>query len=87
MGDQMTASSENDCGWKVIEGFDGEDDYDRLKAEIRKQVDAGRATEEPVRKPYSGVDWDEHWYRCRSTRSTWRLVAPDPPFRGLFKPV
>ena len=76
-----------DCGWELIEGFTSEEDYEHLLASLRSQVESGLATEEHVKKPYSKVEWDEHWYRCLSTRQTWRLVAPDPPFRGIFKPV
>jgi hypothetical protein len=76
-----------DCEWTVIEGFRSDDEYERLHAQILDQVRLGLAKEEPVKKRYSGIDWDEHWYRCGVTKQTWRLVAPDPPFNGLFKPV
>jgi hypothetical protein len=71
----------------VIEGFDSQEAFDELNRRVSEQVRSGLAKEERVRKPYSGVEWDEHWYRCVSTKETWRLVAPDPPFKGVFKPI
>ena len=79
--------SSRDCNWTVIEGFRSDEDYEQFRARIIDQVKSGLVTEERVGKPYSGIDWDEHWYRCAATKKTWRLVAPDPPFNGLFEPV
>jgi hypothetical protein len=76
-----------DCEWTVVDGFPSEDDFEELRGRLTSQVSSGLAKEEPVRKPYSGVEWDEHWYRCVATGETWRLVAPDEPFKGLFKPI
>ena len=76
-----------DCDWKVIEGFASDLEYESLRARIAQQVESGLAKEERVKKRYSGIDWDEHWYRCAATKETWRLVAPDPPFNGIFEPV
>lgn len=75
------------CEWEVIEGFRSDGEYQRLLALIDEQIRSGLAKEVRVAKPYSGVDWDEHWFVCGATRETWRLVAPDPPFDGVFKPV
>ena len=79
--------SSTDCDWNAIEGFRSDDEYERFRAQIIRQVQLGLAKEERVRKRYSGIDWDEHWYRCTATKQTWRLVAPDPPFNGIFEPV
>lgn len=75
------------CRWITIESFASFDEYDQIRASIEEQVRQGLVTEERVKKPYSGIEWDEHWYRCLADKQTWRLVAPDPPFKGLFKPV
>jgi hypothetical protein len=75
------------CDWDIVDAFQSDDQYERLLGWLTEQVRAGAAREEPVKKRYSGVEWDEHWYRCLSTRDVWRLIAPDPPFKGLFKPV
>ncbi len=82
----MTVSSA-ECNWKAVEGFRSDEEYERFRARIIEQVQLGLAKEERVRKRYSGIDWDEHWYRCAANNQTWRLVAPDPPFNGIFEPV
>jgi hypothetical protein len=76
-----------DCEWVVIDGFNSDEEYERFLARIREQVQFGVAKEVRVAKRYSGVDWDERWFQCLSGKATWRLVAPDPPFHGVFKPV
>ena len=77
-----------ECGWKPTDGFQSFSDYQRLLSTITEQVRAGQAHETKVRKPYSGLQTlDERWYRCPSSGETWRLIAPDPPFPGLFQPV
>jgi hypothetical protein len=76
-----------DCDWQVIEGFRSDDEYRRVLAQLVEQVRTGAVKEVRVSKRYSGIDWDEQWFTCKSTRETWRLVAPDPPFEGVFKPV
>jgi hypothetical protein len=77
----------SDCDWKVIDGFRSDDEYERFRFGILEQVKSGLAKEERVKNRYSGIDWDEHWYRCSTSKQTWRLVAPDPPFNGIFEPV
>ena len=76
-----------DRGWKAIEGFNSDDEYAEVRSLLSDHVRSGLAREEPVKKPYSGVDWDEHWFRCLATKQMWRLIAPDPPFKGLFKRI
>ena len=77
----------SDCGWKLVERFDSDAEYERLRDWIADQIASGLAKEERVKKKYSGIDWDEHWYRCLANKQMWRLVAPDPPFNGVFEPV
>jgi len=75
-----------DCGWVAVVAFSSFEDYERLRRSITGQVKGGEAEERRVRKPYSGLETlDEHWYRCRATGDIWRLVAPDPPFPGIFE--
>jgi hypothetical protein len=76
-----------DCDWKAIERFGSDEEFERFRKRILAQVESGLATEERVKNRYSGIDWDEHWYRCTASKQTWRLVAPDPPFNGIFEPV
>jgi hypothetical protein len=76
------------CEWDAIDGFNSLADYRRFQEWIKGQVTSGIAGSVPVAKPYSGSSlWDEHWYECLDTHEIWRLVGPDPPFRGIFKSV
>jgi hypothetical protein len=75
------------CEWVAIDGFSSDEEYEQFLAGITEQVRSGVAIEVRVAKPYSGVDWDERWFQCLVGKDTWRLVAPDPPFQGVFKPV
>jgi len=55
---------------------------------VNQQVEFGLARRVPLDPQRAwGTAWDEHWYECVSTGEIWRLVAPDPPFRGVFKKV
>ena len=37
--------------------------------------------------PNMNVGLSEKWYRCIRCGTVWRLVEPDPPFRGLWQKV
>jgi hypothetical protein len=77
-----------DCNWEAVDGFGSLAEYRRFHEWMQGQVTSGIAASVPVRKPYSGSSlWDEHWFRCLSDQQIWRLVGPDPPFRGIFKIV
>jgi hypothetical protein len=52
----------------------------------RLQVDANWR-EVPVLQPQSNVGFIERWYRCVVCGRSWRLVEPDPPFRGVWEEV
>jgi len=76
------------CGWEPIDGFKSLVDYELLRDSIREQVQLGQVDERRVAKPYSGLKTiDEHWYRCKATGEIWRIIAPDPPFPGIFNKV
>jgi hypothetical protein len=78
----------SDCGWKRVDHFESLAEYEETKALITAQVKGGLAQERRVAKPYSGLETlDERWYKCSVTKEVWRLVAPDPPFPGVFEPV
>jgi hypothetical protein len=80
--------TEASCGWDPIDEFGSLAEYRRFHEWINDQVTSGLAAAVPVTKPYSGsLLWDEHWFKCLSDDQTWRLVRPDPPFRGIFKIV
>ena len=76
----------NDCDWEPIDRFQSLADYEKFLSRINEQVAAGRAYVVPLDPAKAwGSAWDEHWYRCVADREVWRLVGPDPPFRGVFK--
>jgi hypothetical protein len=76
------------CGWAMVDGFDSMADYERLRDSVGEQVRLGQAEERRVSKPYSGLKTlNERWIKCKSTGDTWRLIAPDPPFPGIFEKV
>jgi len=74
------------CGWDPVDGFNSFAEYESLRDSVSEQVRLGQADERRVSKPYSGLTTiDEHWYTCKATGETWRLIAPDPPFPGIFE--
>lgn len=76
------------CGWEVVDGFGSLAEYERLRDVVTEQVKKGQADERRVATPYSGLNTlDEHWYRCKATGEIWRMIAPDPPFPGIFDRV
>jgi hypothetical protein len=76
------------CGWDPVDGFNSLAEYERLRDSVSEQVRMGLADERRVSKPYSGLKTiDEHWYRCKATGEIWRMIAPDPPFPGIFDRV
>lgn len=73
--------------WDEIHGFASLGEFERFRRWIASALDEEALVEIPVEEPYSGSPmFDEHWYRAASG-SVWRLVAPDPPFRGVFERV
>jgi hypothetical protein len=79
---------EMNCGWEPVDGFESLAEYERLRSRLTEQIQAGVASKKRISWGRGwGTAWDESWYRCKETRETWRLIAPDPPFRGIFKPV
>ena len=78
----------NGCQWEQAELFNSYAHYERVLAFVQQQVADGLAKEVKVRKPYSGLETlDERWFKCLASTETWRIVAPDPPFRGVFQQV
>lgn len=78
----------SDCGWEEVNGFRSLKEYERLLDRIRQQVSSGLAEAvelDPKRR--WGTSFEECWFRCGPQGDVWRLVAPDPPFRGIFKVI
>lgn len=77
----------NLCNWEAIHGFESPGEFARFCAWIEAQVDAGLVEHVPVREPSSDLIFglEERWYRCNASGEVWRLVAPEPPFRGFWE--
>ena len=76
------------CPWERIEQFSDRAEFDRCVQWLHEQVLAGAAREVSVTARYLGATTlEERWYRHLASGAVWRLVGPDPPFRGLFAPV
>lgn len=76
------------CNWDKVDGFRSLDEYEQTLALLQEQVKSGTAAAvdlDPQKR--WGTAFDEHWFRCHADGQVWRLVAPDPPFRGVFKPL
>ena len=74
----------NPGGWDEIHGFDSPGEYNRFLVWVSEALDEGALVEVPVLDRYSGSEmFDERWFRAASGQ-LWRLVAPEPPFRGIF---
>ncbi len=73
--------------WDEIHGFSSPGEFARFRAWIAEALSRGALTEIPVGEPYSGSPlFDEQWY-SEPSGTVWRVVAPDPPFRGVFERV
>ena len=71
--------------WDEIHGFASQAEFERFRRWIREARNEGELVQLPVASPYGGTTaFEEYWYKARSG-STWRLVAPEPPFRGVFE--
>ena len=70
--------------WDEIHGFQSPGEFHRFTHWIDDALQDGALAEVPVSDRYSDADvFIERWFRARSGR-VWRLVEPDPPFRGAF---
>ena len=71
-----------------IHGFTSPAEYMRFVEYIEGQVVSGVAKELPVDPLYGkGMIYGGRWFQDVEIGAIWRLVAPDPPFRGLWEPV
>jgi hypothetical protein len=74
--------------WEEVHGFASPGEYKRFVQYIEGQVASGAAKELPADPLYGkGMISDGRWFQDVKTGAIWRLVAPDPPFRGLWEPV
>ncbi len=74
--------------WEEIRGFASPGEFDRFVEWLTGQLAAGLAEEIQPDPDYGpGEIYGGRWIREVASGETWRLVPPDPPFRGLWEPV
>jgi len=70
--------------WPEVHGFRSPNEFARLAGALEASPDV---TETAVEVPYCGSPrFTERWF-VLGDGTAWRLVAPDPPFRGVFEPI
>lgn len=75
-------------GWEEIHGFASLSEYLRFVTYIERQAEKGYVAEEAVDPDYGlGKIFGGRWFRDAESGEIWRLVPPDPPFRGCWEPV
>ena len=73
------------CDWATIEAFTSLREFRNLLARLEADVREGRASQVPVAPAKGwGTAFKERWFKCGDSPDIWRLVAPDPPFPGVF---
>lgn len=71
-----------------IHGFRSPGEYARFVEYLEARVSAGLFEEVEADESYGrGEIYGGRWFRDLATGMTWRLVSPDPPFRGLWERV
>jgi hypothetical protein len=74
--------------WEEIHGFESPGEYARFVRYVERQVDEDHVREEAVDPDYgAGMIFGGRWFRDLESGELWRLVPPDPPFRGCWEPV
>ncbi|ANN28933.1 TPA: hypothetical protein I7221_10680 [Vibrio vulnificus] len=70
---------------KEVGGFNSFPDYASHKQAVI-QNDSFKSV--PVLVRYGSIGGvDEDWFECMACGSVWRLVEPDPPFKGMWTKV
>ena len=83
----MNTQLNNECHCTTIrksETFSDWTDFDNFSSSLLNDLEFVATT---VITPYANVGLPEKWYRCTRCGTVWRLVEPDPPFKGLWKRV
>lgn len=71
-----------------IRGFVSPGEFERFKRYLERQVAAGAALEVDCDPAYGhGEIYGGRWFRDLESGEVWRLVAPDPPFTGVWERV
>ncbi len=80
----MASDTRNPEGWDEIEGFISPGEFQRFRLWVQSALDEGSLAEIPVQARYGPSEmFDECWFEAPSGQR-WRLVAPEPPFLGVF---
>ncbi len=80
--------SKRESGWEEVHGFQSPGEYQRFIQYIESQVKIGRAVEVPPDPSYRlGEIVGGRWFQDIESGEVWRLIAPDPPFYGLWEPL
>lgn len=80
----MGSENRNPEGWDQITGFTSPGEYRRFLLWIQSALDEKSLVEIPVQARYGPSEmFDERWFEAPSGQR-WRLVAPEPPFLGVF---
>lgn len=70
--------------WDEIHGFVSPGEYRRFLAWVNEALESKALVELPVEDRYGQSQvFEERWFEAPSG-ARWRLVAPDPPFQGVF---
>ena len=77
----------NKCPWAEISSFHSLIEFQDCERWVTEQIQSGVAEEIEVEEPFSGISFEERWFKYLPSGEIWRLVEPDPPFCGLFEPV
>lgn len=80
----------NKCPWNKVDAFSSYVEFETFLLWIEKQVKLGKAKEMTVKKPRALIDdkpSGEKWYLHVQSSEVWRLLWPDPPFRGEFERI
>ncbi len=73
------------CNWESIDAFRSLAEYRQFLSKMQADVATGVVEQLPVDPAKGwGTAFKEHWFRCPENHEIWRLVAPDPPFPGVF---
>jgi hypothetical protein len=74
--------------WEEIHGFSSPGEFRRFVQYIEEQAKSDVAREIPADPLYAkGMIYGGRRFQDVETGAIWRLVEPDPPFRGLWEPV
>lgn len=64
--------------------FKSSQDYYNFEGNLLKN---SNFRELKVEEPKNNVGFYERWFECNKCGSVWRLVEPDPPYKGLWENI